>query len=417
MSKYLEEFKNYKSGKEIMTKKNNSNNKRCITSYNINDKNYDSNNNNLYCISLGNSPTEYSSYSNLNLNLKDRSKMIYFKNKLKKDIKNINTHSINNYRKNLILRQNTIDYNDDNTYKKNRGTIDSNYNNYNNYIYNNSLKTNKTGLIINNNFEKKIIFKDNNKNNLKNKNKSLTNLQINNKLFLSPEKSHEFLNIINRNKNIQKKQKSIYKIIKKKEIKSKRLEKENIINKSTNFYNKQNNIDYKNILDEDYFRNNNEKEEENNIYNNDKDKNDETMSKDLFSLLVKKLNNALEENEQEKRKLNILTKENIKLKQIINLDKTNNEIILKEKTKEINELKKDKEVLKKENEKLKLEILKMKMIKRKKHSSNANNRIKQVDDHDLNQLDSICSLIGGSNGYSNYSTEKELIYVNKNKNL
>ena len=417
MSKYLEEFKNYKSGKEIMTKKNNSNNKRCITSYNINDKNYDSNNNNLYCISLGNSPTEYSSYSNLNLNLKDRSKMIYFKNKLKKDIKNINTHSINNYRKNLILRQNTIDYNDDNTYKKNRGTIDSNYNNYYNYIYNNSLKTNKTGLIINNNFEKKIIFKDNNKNNLKNKNKSLTNLQINNKLFLSPEKSHEFLNIINRNKNIQKKQKSIYKIIKKKEIKSKRLEKENIINKSTNFYNKQNNIDYKNILDEDYFRNNNEKEEENNIYNNDKDKNDETMSKDLFSLLVKKLNNALEENEQEKRKLNILTKENIKLKQIINLDKTNNEIILKEKTKEINELKKDKEVLKKENEKLKLEILKMKMIKRKKHSSNANNRIKQVDDHDLNQLDSICSLIGGSNGYSNYSTEKELIYVNKNKNL
>ena len=417
MSKYLEEFKNYKSGREIMTKKNNSNNKRCITSYNINDKNYDSNKNNLYCISLGNSPTEYSSYSNLNLNLKDRSKMIYFKNKLKKDIKNINTHSINNYRKNLILRQNTIDYNDDNTYKKNRGTIDSNYNNYNNYIYNNSLKTNKTGLIINNNFEKKIIFKDNNKNNLKNKNKSLTNLQINNKLFLSPEKSHEFLNIINRNKNIQKKQKSIYKIIKKKEIKSKRLEKENIINKSTNFYNKQNNIDYKNILDEDYFRNNNEKEEENNIYNNDKDKNDETMSKDLFSLLVKKLNNALEENEQEKRKLNILTKENIKLKQIINLDKTNNEIILKEKTKEINELKKDKEVLKKENEKLKLEILKMKMIKRKKHSSNANNRIKQVDDHDLNQLDSICSLIGGSNGYSNYSTEKELIYVNKNKNL
>ena len=417
MTKYLEEFKNYKSGREIMTKKNNSNNKRCITSYNINDKNYDSNNNNLYCISLGNSPTEYSSYSNLNLNLKDRSKMIYFKNKLKKDIKNINTHSINNYRKNLILRQNTIDYNDDNTYKKNRGTIDSNYNNYNNYIYNNSLKTNKTGLIINNNFEKKIIFKDNNKNNLKNKNKSLTNLQINNKLFLSPEKSHEFLNIINRNKNIQKKQKSIYKIIKKKEIKSKRLEKENIINKSTNFYNKQNNIDYKNILDEDYFRNNNEKEEENNIYNNDKDKNDETMSKDLFSLLVKKLNNALEENEQEKRKLNILTKENIKLKQIINLDKTNNEIILKEKTKEINELKKDKEVLKKENEKLKLEILKMKMIKRKKHSSNANNRIKQVDDHDLNQLDSICSLIGGSNGYSNYSTEKELIYVNKNKNL
>ena len=417
MSKYLEEFKNYKSGKEIMTKKNNSNNKRCITSYNINDKNYDSNNNNLYCISLGNSPTEYSSYSNLNLNLKDRSKMIYFKNKLKKDIKNINTHSINNYRKNLILRQNTIDYNDDNTYKKNRGTIDSNYNNYYNYIYNNSLKTNKTGLIINNNFEKKIIFKDNNKNNLKNKNKSLTNLQINNKLFLSPEKSHEFLNIINRNKNIQKKQKSIYKIIKKKEIKSKRLEKENIINKSTNFYNKQNNIDYKNILDEDYFRNNNEKEEENNIYNNDKDKNDETMSKELFSLLVKKLNNALEENEQEKRKLNILTKENIKLKQIINLDKTNNEIILKEKTKEINELKKDKEVLKKENEKLKLEILKMKMIKRKKHSSNANNRIKQVDDHDLNQLDSICSLIGGSNGYSNYSTEKELIYVNKNKNL
>ena len=417
MSKYLEEFKNYKSGREIMTKKNNSNNKRCITSYNINDKNYDSNNNNLYCISLGNSPTEYSSYSNLNLNLKDRSKMIYFKNKLKKDIKNINTHSINNYRKNLILRQNTIDYNDDNTYKKNRGTIDSNYNNYSNYIYNNSLKTNKTGLIINNNFEKKIIFKDNNKNNLKNKNKSLTNLQINNKLFLSPEKSHEFLNIINRNKNIQKKQKSIYKIIKKKEIKSKRLEKENIINKSTNFYNKQNNIDYKNILDEDYFRNNNEKEEENNIYNNDKDKNDETMSKELFSLLVKKLNNALEENEQEKRKLNILTKENIKLKQIINLDKTNNEIILKEKTKEINELKKDKEVLKKENEKLKLEILKMKMIKRKKHSSNANNRIKQVDDHDLNQLDSICSLIGGSNGYSNYSTEKELIYVNKNKNL
>ena len=417
MSKYLEEFKNYKSGREIMTKKNNSNNKRCITSYNINDKNYDSNNNNLYCISLGNSPTEYSSYSNLNLNLKDRSKMIYFKNKLKKDIKNINTHSINNYRKNLILRQNTIDYNDDNTYKKNRGTIDSNYNNYYNYIYNNSLKTNKTGLIINNNFEKKIIFKDNNKNNLKNKNKSLTNLQINNKLFLSPEKSHEFLNIINRNKNIQKKQKSIYKIIKKKEIKSKRLEKENIINKSTNFYNKQNNIDYKNILDEDYFRNNNEKEEENNIYNNDKDKNDETMSKELFSLLVKKLNNALEENEQEKRKLNILTKENIKLKQIINLDKTNNEIILKEKTKEINELKKDKELLKKENEKLKLEILKMKMIKRKKHSSNANNRIKQVDDHDLNQLDSICSLIGGSNGYSNYSTEKELIYVNKNKNL
>ena len=417
MSKYLEEFKNYKSGKEIMTKKNNSNNKRCITSYNINDKNYDSNNNNLYCISLGNSPTEYSSYSNLNLNLKDRSKMIYFKNKLKKDIKNINTHSINNYRKNLILRQNTIDYNDDNTYKKNRGTIDSNYNNYYNYIYNNSLKTNKTGLIINNNFEKKIIFKDYNKNNLKNKNKSLTNLQINNKLFLSPEKSHEFLNIINRNKNIQKKQKSIYKIIKKKEIKSKRLEKENIINKSTNFYNKQNNIDYKNILDEDYFRNNNEKEEENNINNNDKDKNDETMSKELFSLLVKKLNNALEENEQEKRKLNILTKENIKLKQIINLDKANNEIILKEKTKEINELKKDKEVLKKENEKLKLEILKMKMIKRKKHSSNANNRIKQVDDHDLNQLDSICSLIGGSNGYSNYSTEKELIYVNKNKNL
>jgi hypothetical protein len=194
MSKYLDELKYYKSGKENMT--NNNNNKRCITSYNINEKNIDNNNNNLHCMTLGNSPTEYSSYSNLNLNVKDRSKMIYFKNKLKKDIKNINTHSINNYRKNLILRQNTIDYNDNNTCKNNRETIDSNYNNYSNYIYNNTLKKNKTGLIINNNFEKKITFKDNNKNNLKNKNRSLTNLQVNNKLFSSPEKNHEFSNLI-----------------------------------------------------------------------------------------------------------------------------------------------------------------------------------------------------------------------------
>jgi hypothetical protein len=415
MSKYLDELKHYKSGREL--NKNNSNNKRCITSYTISDKNIDNNKNNLYCMTLGNSPTEYSSYSNLNLNLKDRSKMIYFKNKLKKDIKNINTHSINNYRKNLILRQNTIDYNDDNTFKNNRGNIDSHYNNYSNYIYNKTLKKNKTGIIINNNFEKNITFKDNNKNNLKNKNKSLTNLQVNNKLFLSPEKNHEFINLINRNKNIQKKQKSIYKIIKKKEIKSKRLENDNIISKSNN-YNKQNNIDHQNMLDEDYFKNNNKKEEEKiNIYNNEKEKNDEAMSKELFSLLVKKLNNALEESEREKKKLNLLKEENIKLKKIINLDKTNNELILKGKTKEINELKKDKEILKKENEKLKLEILKLKMIIKKNHSSYINNRNKQIEEHDLNHLDSICSLIGGLSGYSNYSTEKELIYVNKNKNL
>lgn len=397
MSKYIDELKHYKSGRELMTTKNNSNNnKRCITSYNISDKNKDNNNNNLYSMTIGNSPTEYSSYSNLNLNLRDRSKMIYFKNKLKKDVKNINTHSINNYRKNLILRQNTIDFNDDNMIKNNRGTIDSNYNNYTNYIYNNSLKQNKTGLIVNNNFGKKIILKDNNNRKyFKNKNKSLTNLQINNKIFLSPEKSHEFTNLINRNKNIPKKQKSVYKIVKKKEIKNKRLEKDN---------NKQNNIDYKNISDE-----------ENNVYNSyDKDKNDETMSKELFSLLVKKLNNALEENEQEKKRIKILKEENIKLKQIIDLDKTNNELMLKERTNEINELKKDKDILKKENEKLKLEILKLKMIIRKKHSSYANNRNRQIEEQDLNQLDSICSLIGG---LSDYSTEKELIYVNKNKNL
>ena len=120
---------------------------------------------------------------------------------------------------------------------------------------------------------------------------------------------------------------------------------------------------------------------------------------------------------KKKKKLNILKEENIKLNQIINLDKANNELILKQKTKEISELKKDKELLKKENEKLKLEILKLKMIIRKKHFSCSNNRNKQIDDHDLNQLDSICSLIGGLSGYSNYSTEKELIYVNKNKNL
>lgn len=59
MSKYLDELKNYKFGREIMKTKNNSNsnsnNKRCITSYNINEKNIDNNNNNLYCMTLGNS--------------------------------------------------------------------------------------------------------------------------------------------------------------------------------------------------------------------------------------------------------------------------------------------------------------------------------------------------------------------------
>ena len=68
---------------------------------------------------------------------------------------------------------------------------------------------------------------------------------------------------------------------------------------------------------------------------------------------------------------------------------------MKKKNKEINDLKKNNENLKKEKEKLQNEILKL-LINKKEVYNNRNKDNKTKDDNvQLNQLDSICSSIGG----------------------
>ena len=406
--KYFYE-KNYFSSRESLTlNKNNTennnkdNNNKLYINYNVNNEHNKASNNNFYCLTTDDPSIEFNNYSNFNLT----NKLIYSKNKLNKEIKNSNTNKINNYKKiNILLRGNTIDYSDIKicNNKENKNFF-SKY-----YIYNNYLKKNRTGKQIN-------IYPDNYKSKiLENKNRSLAYLNVNNKINYSTERNNELLNLTN-NKNKykikkekkEKKEKKIYKI----NLKFNKF-KDNNINKIQD--KKQCNIYYNNLLNKSYKSGNNEKED---IINNNTDKNDEAMSKELFSLLVKKLNKALEENDHDKKLIKKLKEENLKLNEKIKSDNKYNEIALNQKSKEINEIQKNKDILIRENEKLKIDIMKLKMEFNNKYYSNLNNGIrnKQKDENELSKLDSICSLIGGLNEINN-DKEKDLIIVNKNKDL
>ena len=133
------------------------------------------------------------------------------------------------------------------------------------------------------------------------------------------------------------------------------------------------------------------------------------MTKELFNLLVKRLNKSIEENEKAQKIIKKLKEENAKLNQKLITEKKKNEIILRNKTKDIIEIKKNRDSLKQENEKLKTEFLKL-IMKFKENYHNRNNKefIKLKEDNiELNELDSICSSIGGLSAISNISAKKE----------
>lgn len=310
-------------------------------------------------------------YSNINLNLKKKNKMIYYKNQLKKSIllnNNININSDNKY----IIRSNTIDYKDEIT-PKNKLPIETKFNNF---IYNyNILRKNSTGIILNKNNLYKLRI-NNDKNHIYNK--SLKNLKLSNhKINLYTENENDLSNSFHYIKNDDR---------------------DNNINKIFKIKKKANkNIDVENIsLNEDELL-------------SSKNNNDEFLSKELFNLLVKKLNKTIEENEKYHKTIRKLREDNYKLKQKMFLDKKKNEQALNKKMKEIFEIKKSRDNLQRENEILKSDIIKI-MIKFKETFNNRNNieyQNSKNDNMQLNQLDSICSSIGGLSPLNNYSSNKE----------
>ena len=320
------------------------------------------NNIHLHCTTGENQPIETYNHTNINLNFKKQSKLIYYKNKLKRNLL-FNNNLNNTLDKRPTL--NTIDFKDGIT-PTNKIFIESKINKY--IVNNNTLRKNNTGLQLNKNFFEKI-----NNDNVKGKNinKSLKNLKLNyNKINLHSEKDK----IINSFKKI----KNNNKLIKIKDI----------INKKDE--------DIQNLVDieEEIINSNN--------------KNDDVMSKELFNLLVKRLNKNIEDNEKDQKIIKKLKEENNKLKQKLLLESKKNETALKKKFKELFEIKKNRDFLKKENEKLREEILKL-IMKIKENYNNKLNKDKQIikeDNMQLNQLDSICSSIGGLSAFSINSIEK-----------
>ena len=253
VSKNFEELKfNNKYGSLIIKSKKKKINKR---GYNIIDNDTDENINNdfhTYCNTTENKPIETYSYSNINLNFKKNNKLVYFKNKFKKDIL-LNNNSKSNSNTKYIVRGNTIDFKDGIS-PIHKGVTETKYNKY---IFNNiTLRKNKTGLNINkNNFKK-----DNGNSKI---HKSFKNLKFNKyKLNLYSDQENKIdnsMNYMNNNNNNR--------II---EIKNK-------TNKKNDFFD--------DIIDKELLLNSN---------NNS----DEVLSKELFNLLVKKLNKSIEENEK-----------------------------------------------------------------------------------------------------------------------
>jgi len=363
VSKNFEELKfNNKYGSLIIKSKKKKINKR---SFNNNDNDTDENIINdfhIYCNTTENKPIETYNDSNININLKKHDKLVYFKNKFKKDLL-INNNSKSNFNTKYILRGNTIDFKE-HISPINKGVTETKYNKY---IFNNiTLRKNKTGLNINkNNFKK-----DNGNSKI---HKSFKNLKLNKyKLNLYSDKENKLENSMNYMKNNNNR------II---EIKNK-------INKKNDFFD--------DIIDKEILLNNN---------NNS----DEVLSKELFNLLVKKLNKSIEENEKGQKIIKKLMDENNKLKQKLFVETKKNEINFKKKNKEINDLKKNNENLKKEKEKLQNEILKLLMSNKEVYNNrNKDNKYNKTKDDNvqLNQLDSICSSIGGISGISYNISEK-----------
>ena len=363
VSKNFEELKfNNKYGSLIIKSKKKKINKR---GYYINDNDTDENINNdfhTYCNTTENKPIETYSYSNINLNFKKNNKLIYFKNKFKKDIL-LNNNTKSNSNTKYILRGNTIDFKEAIS-PIHKGVTETKYNKY---IFNNiTLRKNKTGLNINkNNFKK-----DNGNSKI---HKSFKNLKFNKyKLNLYSDQENKIENSMNYMSNNNNR------II---EIKNK-------TNKKNDFFD--------DIIDKELLLNSN---------NNS----DEVLSKELFNLLVKKLNISIEENEKGQKIIKKLMDENNKLKQKLFVETKKNEINFKKKNKEINDLKKNNENLKKEKEKLQNEIIKLLMSNKEIYNNrNKDNKYNKTKDDNvqLNQLDSICSSIGGISGISYNISEK-----------
>ena len=314
------------------------------------------NNIHLFCNTSGNQPIETFLGSNINMNMKKQNKLIYYKNKLKKSLLLKNNLS-NNTKKQHSL--NAIDFKDQIS-PVNKELFKSKINKY--IASQNTLRKNMTGLQLKKDFLDKVSF-DYGK--FKNNNKSLKNLS--NNIFSYFDKDKKLKKTINFMKN----------------------HKNNKLNKIKEAINTKN----------EYIPN---IEEE--IINN---KNDDKMSKELFNLLVKRLNKSIEDNEKDQKIIRKLREENNKLKQKIFLDSKKNEMTLRKQAKELFEIKKNRDFLKKENQKLKEDMLKLILtIKENKKSNNNNLKFKE-DNIQLNQLDSICSLIGSLSALSSNSTEKE----------
>ena len=341
------------------------NKKKKSFSKNINNSTSNNNNILLYNNTVENHPIESYKHSNFTFKINKPKKMIYFKNKLRKNL--LFNHKLNNninIDTQYLIRSNTLDYNDE-INPINKGVYETQYTNY---IYDkNTLRKNRTGLNINKNLFDKIKM-DSGK--AKRHTKSLKNLKLINKNYkknlFTENKLANSLQFIKNNTN--------NKIIKIK----------NTINKK---------IDEIDENEEDLLNSNN---------------NDAKNSKELFNLLVKKLNLSIEENEKDQKIIKKLKEENNKLKQKIISEKKKNEIILNKKEKELFEIKKSRDVLKNENKKLKADILKLIItIKESYNNRNKNKEFSKLkDDIQLNQLDSICSSIGGLSAFCN-NFEKE----------
>ena len=310
------------------------------------------NNIHLFCNTSENQPIE--TFIHSNINKKKQNKLIYFKNKLKNSLllkNNVN----NNTKKQYSL--NTINFKDEIS-PINKELFKYKINKY--FASHNTLRKNMTGLQLKKDFLDKI---SNDYGKSKNINKSLKNLNN---------------NIISY------------------------IDKDNKLKKSFNFM--KNNKNNKLIKIKDSINNKKEyiQNVEEEIINN---KNDDKMSKKLFNLLVKRLNKSIEDNKKDQKIIKKLREENNKLKQKILLNSQKNEMTLKKQSKELFEIKKNRDFLKKENEKLREDMLKLILTIRENQKINENNLKFKEDIIQFNQLDSICSSIGGLSVFSIHSTE------------
>ena len=312
------------------------------------------NNIHLFCNTSVNQPIETFLHSNINMNMKKQNKLIYYKNKLKKSL--LKKNLSNNTKKQHSL--NAIDFKDKIS-PVNKDLFKSKINKY--MASHNTLRKNMTGIQLKKDFLDKASY-DYGK--FKNNNKSLKNL--NNNIISYFDKDNKIKKTFNFMKN----------------------NKNNKLNKIKEAINIKN----------EYIPN---IEEE--IINN---KNDDKMSKELFNLLVKRLNKSIEDNEKDQKIIRKLREENNKLKQKILLNSKKNEMTLKKQSKELFQIKKNRDFLKKENEKLREDVLKLILTIKENQKINENNLKFKEDNIQFNQLDSICSSIGGLSALSIHSSEK-----------